>query len=268
MNVIYEPKGRAREYAPLACNLYMGCTHGCKYCYAPACMHKKPEEWHEAARARGGDVMQLFERDCARLAKERPDDDTRRVLFCFLSDPYQPLEGELHLTRRAIETAARYGIKVDILTKGDGVLIEPDLPLMLECGTHLGVTLSFSDDASRREWEPMASTVQSRMQILRKAHEMGIYTWVSMEPVIFPEEALEVIRMVHDSVDFWKVGKLNHNQEVEARVDWPGFRLDVERLLGELGANYYIKEDLRNAVPRGLRGGVRGRRRVSRQRVP
>jgi DNA repair photolyase len=109
MNVIYEPKGRAREYAPLACNLYMGCTHGCKYCYAPACMHKKPEEWHQAARARGENVLELFERDCARLAKERADDETRRVLFCFLSDPYQPLESELHLTRRGISVAARHG---------------------------------------------------------------------------------------------------------------------------------------------------------------
>ena len=248
MNVIYEPKGRAREYAPLACNLYMGCTHGCKYCYAPACMHKKPAEWHESARVRGENVLALFEKDCARLAKERADDETRRVLFCFLSDPYQPLEGELHLTRRGIETAARHGIKIDILTKGDSALIEQDLPLMLESQTHLGITLSFINDASRREWEPMASSVQSRLRILRKAHEMGLYTWVSMEPVIIPQEALEVIRMAHDYVDFWKVGKLNHNKEVERSVNWPKFRDDAVALLESFGCEYYIKEDLRNAV--------------------
>ena len=34
--IIYEPKGRAREYSPLAANLYRGCGHGCIYCYAPA----------------------------------------------------------------------------------------------------------------------------------------------------------------------------------------------------------------------------------------
>ena len=248
MNVIYEPKGRAREYAPLACNLYMGCTHGCKYCYAPACMHKKPEEWHQAARARGENVLALFERDCVRLAKDRADDETRRVLFCFLSDPYQPLESELHLTRRGISVAARHGIKVDILTKGDGALIEQDLPLMLESQTHLGITLSFINDASRREWEPMASTVQSRLNILRKAHEMGIYTWVSMEPVIIPQEALEVIRQAHDYVDFWKVGKLNHNKEVERSIDWPHFRDNATALLDSFGSRYYIKEDLRKAV--------------------
>ena len=247
MNVIYEPKGRAREYSPLACNLYLGCTHGCKYCYAPACMHKKPKEWHEAARARGENVLKLFEKDCARLAKDRVDDETRRVLFCFLSDPYQPLEGELHLTRQGIAIAARHGIKVDILTKGDAKLIEQDLPLMRQSGTHLGITLSFSRDASRREWEPMASTVQSRMRILRKAHEMGIFTWVSMEPVIIPEEALEVIKRAHDYVNFWKVGKLNHNKEVEQSVDWPKFREDALSLLESYGCQYYIKEDLRKA---------------------
>ena len=247
MNVIYEPKGRAREYSPLACNLYLGCTHGCKYCYAPACMHKKTAEWHEAARSRCENVLKLFEKDCIRLAKERMDDDARRVLFCFLSDPYQPLEGKLHLTRQGISIAAKHGIRVDILTKGDEHLIERDLSLMLESQTHLGITLSFSNDATRKEWEPHASTVQSRLRILRKAHDMGIYTWVSMEPVIVPQEALDVIRKAHDYVDFWKIGKLNHNKEIETRVDWVKFRDDATILLDQYECDYYIKEDLRKA---------------------
>ena len=93
----------------------------------------------------------------------------------------------------------------------------------------------------------MVSTVQSRLRILRKAHEMGIYTWVSMEPVIIPEEALEVIRKAHDYVDFWKVGKLNHNKAVEQSVDWPKFRDNATALLEHYGCKYYIKEDLRKA---------------------
>lgn len=93
----------------------------------------------------------------------------------------------------------------------------------------------------------MASTVQSRLRILRKAHEMGIYTWVSMEPVIIPDEALQVIRKAHGYVDFWKVGKLNHNKAVEQSVDWPKFRDDATALLEHYGCKYYIKEDLRKA---------------------
>lgn len=39
MRIIYEPKGRAREYANLAANLYSGCIHGCVYCYVPQFLH-------------------------------------------------------------------------------------------------------------------------------------------------------------------------------------------------------------------------------------
>lgn len=245
MNVIYEPKGRAREYAPLACNLYMGCTHGCKYCYAPACMHKKSNEWHDTTRARANNVLALFEKDCKKLAANCYDSNSKRVLFSFLSDPYQPLENDLHLTRKGIEIANKYGIKIDILTKGKKELIEKDLQLMLKCDTHLGITLSFSNEKSRKYWEPNASSINSRLNILKEAHEMGIYTWVSMEPVIIPEEALEIVRLAHDWVNFWKVGKLNHNKSVEQSINWSKFRNDVTSLLDSFKCDYYIKEDLR-----------------------
>lgn len=248
MKVIYEPKGRAREYAPLACNLYVGCTHGCKYCYAPSCMHKSPEEWHNAAKARSDSILTLFERDCVELAKRHIDSETHRVLFCFTSDPYQPIEGKLHITRQCIAIAAKYGIKIDVLTKGNFELISQDFKLMLDSDTHFGMTLSFINDESRKEWEPMASPVQDRLKTLKMAHDMGIYTFVSMEPVINPDEALEVIRQAHGYVDFWKVGKLNHNKPIEQRINWTRFREDVISLLTSCNCKYYIKEDLRNAV--------------------
>ena len=48
-------------------------------------------------------------------------------------------------------------------------------------------------------------------------------------------------------VDFWNVGKLNHNKAVEQSVDWPKFRDDATALLERYGCKYYIKEDLRKA---------------------
>ena len=48
-------------------------------------------------------------------------------------------------------------------------------------------------------------------------------------------------------VDFWKVGKLNHNKAVEQSVDWSKFRDDATALLEHDGCKYYIKEDLRKA---------------------
>jgi DNA repair photolyase len=244
MNVIYEPKGRAKEYADLACNLYRGCTHGCTYCYAPGCMRTTSAVWHEKGEVRKN-VLDLFAKDVKKLSG-----DPRRVLFCFLSDPYQALEGKEHVTRQAIQLAQAHHVKVDILTKGDKELILADLPLMKAAGVHLGITLSFINDASRKEWEPFASSVKDRLAVLKRAHDEGVFTWVSMEPVIKPEEALAVVRAAHPYVNFWKVGKLNHNKAVESLVDWRQFRLDIEALFKELGISenrYYIKADLRKA---------------------
>ena len=67
MQVVYQPKGRALEYSELACNLYMGCTHGCKYCFAPACMRKTPEQWHSAPYCRS-DVIGKLRKDAAAMA--------------------------------------------------------------------------------------------------------------------------------------------------------------------------------------------------------
>jgi len=239
MNVVYEPKGRAKEYSELACNLYRGCTHGCRYCYAPACMRTTGAKWHATAEPRRN-VLQNLEKDAIKLRG-----DMRRILFCFLSDPYQPLERTERLTRQALEIVAKNRLNSQVLTKGCADLIQEDMELMKEARTQLGITLCFANDELRKEWEPNASTVADRLSVLKSAHKDGIFTWVSLEPVIDPEQAMEVIRMAHPHVDFWKVGKLNHMRKYEQKVNWGVFLSDVEALFRKLDAKYYIKKDLR-----------------------
>ena len=67
VKIIYEPKGAALEYAPLAANLYSGCVHGCRYCFVPGVMRKTRETFHAKAEPRK-DVIRLFEDDCMTLA--------------------------------------------------------------------------------------------------------------------------------------------------------------------------------------------------------
>lgn len=202
-------------------------------------------------RNRVGIYLITFEKDAAKLRG-----DSRRVLFSFLSDPYQPLERTERLTRQALRIVAKYQLNSQVLTKGCGDLIQEDLGLMKDARTQLGVTLCFADDTLRQVWEPYASTVEERFAVLKAAHKAGIFTWVSLEPVIDPVQALEVIRIAHSYVDFWKVGKLNHMKEYERAVDWGKFLSDAEFLLSKLGATYYIKNDLRTFAIEGSEGAM------------
>jgi len=239
MRIIYEPKGRAREYSPLACNLYIGCSHGCKYCFAPRCMHTTNETWKKTVRIREN-VLSNLEKDAFKL-----HGDPRTILFSFLSDPYQPIEQTERLTHNALEIIRKNSLRSQILTKGDYYLIKEDFDLMKENDTQLGITISFIDDEKRKEWEPEAATVESRLKTLREAFNYGIFTWVSLEPVIDPKQALAVIQEAYKYVNFWKVGKLNHMKKEEEAVDWKTFLVEVTSLLNKKNAKYYIKNDLK-----------------------
>ena len=235
MNAIYEPKGRAKEYAELACNLYRGCSHGCAYCYAPACLRMDREKFHTEVAPRAG-ILKALEHDAKKLSGT-----DKRVLLSFTSDPYQPLEKTEFITRAALQILQRYQVPASVLTKNGG-LARRDFDLMQRGGIQFGSTIIFHDDGYRQGWEPGASFTSERMDAVREAHAMGIYTWISVEPVIDVDEALAVMTTMLPYVDFWKVGKLNYNIERERQIDWQDFLERVEVVLK--GKQYLIKQDL------------------------
>jgi DNA repair photolyase len=238
MSVIYKPRGRAREYADLALNLYNGCSHGCLYCYSPSVMRRNRVDFAENVTPRK-DVLDKLRREAPKYSG-----DPRRILLCFTTDPYQPLEGEFEneITRRALRILGEAGCKVSVLTKG-AKLARRDFDLMAQYDVHFGVTMVFSSELDREHWEPDASTIGEREEALKEAHGLGIRTWISIEPVIYPRRALEVIRR-NSFVDRFKVGKLNHMPEVEATVNWTVFLDDLMPVLKSTGREWYIKNDL------------------------
>ncbi len=236
MPVIYEPKGRAREYSPLALNLYNGCSHGCKYCYAPGIMHKKREDYVYAKPRKG--IVNLVKADMLKFAG-----DPRPILLCFSCDPYQPAEEEHGITRQVLEVLGEHDCKIRILTKG-AMLALRDFDLMKKYDVEFGVTLVFDNENDRQIWEPGADTTEQRLAALKDAYALGICTWVSMEPVFYPSQTLELIRSTQSFVTNYKVGKLNHMPHIERNIDWKRFVEDVVLALMTTGRHYYIKNDL------------------------
>jgi len=236
--IIYEPSGKAREYSELAANFYTGCSHACKYCYCPSIMRKSLNEWASNPHARTN-VIKSFERDCQKASE---DQKNKELLFSFMSDCYQNEESAF-LTRQALLIAEKYGFnKVNILTKAGFRAVKDFDILQRNPAWKFGSTIIFRSEELREIWEPGAPSIQSRYESVKIANEKGIYTWVSVEPVVDTEEAFKVIDDLRAYVSFWKVGKLNHMKDVEGTIDWHLFYQNVINKLH--GCNYLIKKDL------------------------
>lgn len=241
MSAIYEPKGAAREYAELACNLYTGCNHGCLYCYAPACRRLTREQFTSDVRPYP-DILKRLEKDADKMAAAG---DTRRVLFSFTSDPYQEFEPGCDVTREALQIMVDRGLQFEVCTKG-GMRAARDFDL-LERGGRFGQSIAWWQADKQQKWEPNAGNLNMRFLAGDQARKHGIYNWLSIEPVIEPGEVLHLIRSAI-SVDCWadefRVGKINHDAKLAAAVDWQAFVDDLYPLLLDTGRKFIIKESL------------------------
>jgi DNA repair photolyase len=148
---------------------------------------------------------------------------------------------ELGVTRQAIEVLMRHDLSFTILTKG-GTRAVKDFDLLKSYDkARFGTSLVFTSQKDADEWEPGATPVNDRALAIEEANGCGIPTWVSLEPVIDPEQALTLIEHLHPIVDHWKIGKLNYK---DLPVDWIKFRKEVKSLCDSLGADYYLKNSL------------------------
>ena len=245
MTPIYTPSGRAREYSPKALNLYLGCSHGCKYCYAPHAIQKSTDDYFCTPSPRKTVVQDL----ARQLSKEKVED---QVLLSFVGDPYSASTDDNRVTRDALEILLKNHVPVAILTKsGPGCLADIDLFRQFGRSIMVGATLTFADEALSHEWEPGAATPQQRLDALSILHRNGIKTFASFEPVIDPEQSLEIMRrsVEMDCIDLYKVGKLNGMPSIEKGIDWTSFLSQALSILRGAGKEIYVKEDLRRAAP-------------------
>ena len=118
---------------------------------------------------------------------------------------------------------------------------------LLRAGDKYGATLTFLSSKDSDEWEPGATYPGERIAALKEAHERGIFTWASLEPVIDPEQTLDIIRETHEFVDLFKVGRWNHDSRAN-EINWEKFGKEAIRLLKKYDKQYMIKKDLQKEI--------------------
>ena len=180
-------------------NPYVGCTHGCKYCYASFMKRftGHDEKWGEFI-----DIKSCNKKiDLKKISG-------KNVFLSSVTDCYNELEEKYCITRNILEQLQYSDCNLSISTKSKLILRDIDILKKIK---NLTVSLSINtlDEKFRSDMDN-ASSINERLETLRKLHENGIYTILFMAP-IFPyiTEWKEIIEISKDFVDEYWFENLN-----------------------------------------------------------
>ena len=214
------------EYGDYTINHALGCSHGCMYpCYAM--MQKKRfgqiksyEDWCEPRLV--SNALELLEKEIPRMKK-----DIKSVQLCFTTDPFMYNNPEISaMSIEIIKRLNAEGIKCTALTKG---VLPKDLA-SLSKENEYGITLISLDENFRKEMEPNAAPYAERIAALKRLHDAGCKTWVSIEPYPTPnivEQAFMPILEPVNFVDKIIFGRLNYNSKVSEYKNYKVFFNDL-----------------------------------------
>ena len=165
-------------------NPYRGCEHGCIYCYA-----RPTHEYLGFSAGLDFETRIMVKEDAPELLAAELDAPKWRPQFIGLSgvtDPYQPIDRKLEITRRCLEVLVTYRNPVGIVTKNALVRRDADLLGELASRGAAGVYLSITtlDAELARIMEPRTSHPRDRLEAIRELTALGIPCGVLVAPVV------------------------------------------------------------------------------------
>lgn len=165
-------------------NAYRGCEHGCVYCYARPthCYlgHSAGLDFETLLYAKTN-AAELLERELA-----KPRYVPRTIAIGTNTDPYQPIEREMRITRQILEVLEKAQHPVAIVTKSALVMRDADILERMAAKGLVKVALSVTTLGRRlaRAMEPRAATPPRRLEALKGLSEAGVPTAVMMAPIV------------------------------------------------------------------------------------
>jgi DNA repair photolyase len=221
-------------------NPYLGCGHGCRYCYA---VFMRKYARHHARSAWGAFVevkVNIAEVLRGELRRKR---QRSRAFLCSVCDPYQPVELKYRLTRQCLEILGEFGWGISILTRSP--LVTRDVDLLTALGdVSVGLSIPTDDDRVRQVLEPHAPPIGARVAALRKLHQAGLSPWVFIAPML-PLNPQRLYDLLAPYVSRVMLDPLNYRRQVQALFQRQGWdyaltdayaaetRATLERLFGD-----------------------------------
>ncbi len=165
-------------------NPYRGCEHGCIYCYA-----RPGHEYLGFSAGLDFETKILVKEDAPQLLRAElssPRWQPQTLIMSGVTDPYQPIERRLRITRRCLEVLTEFRNPVAVITKNH--LVTRDLDLLGELAACKAAVVTLSITTLRNElqqvMEPRTSIPLRRLEALRKLAQAGIPVGVNVAPVI------------------------------------------------------------------------------------
>ena len=165
-------------------NPYSGCLFGCTYCYAAFFSHSAGErdEW--------GRWIKVKENAIDLLARRGPGSlDGKLIYMSSVTDPYQPIERKLKLTRRLLEILAeRHRPKLVVQTRSPDVVRDCDLFGRIEENggrVQVNITVTTDDEEIRRTFEPSCPSNPTRLHAISDVQAAGVQSCITMTPLLW-----------------------------------------------------------------------------------
>ena len=168
----------------LSINPYQGCEHGCVYCYA------RPSHSYLDLSPGLDFESQIFYKPnaVARLLDtwEKPDYQCKPITIGANTDPYQPVEKKLRLTRELLKVFLKHRHPVNIITKGSLVCRDVDLlsKLAEQKLASVAVSMPTMDDELKRVMEPRVPSAAARLKAIEQLSDAGVPTSALVAPII------------------------------------------------------------------------------------
>jgi DNA repair photolyase len=189
-------------------NPYVGCGHGCRYCYASFMKrftgHLEP--WGEFVDVKVN-APQVLKRQ---LKRAKPG----VVALSTVTDPYQPLEKKYQLTRKCLEALLDHQFSVNVLTRSPLCLRDMDLYKQFKA-IEVGVSITTHDERIKKIFEPHSPSIDARIDALRTLRQEKIPTYAFVGPML-PLEPSPLVKMLDGLVDEVLIDQLNYSNKVKA----------------------------------------------------
>ncbi|MEM1546765.1 MAG: radical SAM protein [Candidatus Methanomethylicia archaeon] len=187
-------------------NPYIGCEHGCTYCYARFIRR------FTGHREKWGEFVDVKINAVSLLQHEINRKKIGRVWISGVCDPYQPLEEKYKITRGCLEILLERKWPITIQTKSTLILRDVEL-LQNHENVEVILTITTANDGIRRIFEPKTPSIKERIKALDKLNSVGIKTYVMIAPLLPGAEGL--IEEVKGKTNYIIIDKMNYHY-----ADW------------------------------------------------